>query len=318
MSNKIVFLDSSTVDYGDVDLSLFSDLGDFVKYDITEKDELFDRVKDATVAISNKVVFDKEILNKCKKLKLIAVAATGYNIIDTETSLKNGIAVVNVPGYSTYSVAQLTMTFVLSLATSLIKYNSACHDGTWSKSKIFTLGNWPTFDLKNKTIGILGFGDIGKQVASFCKVFGMNVVALKREGVDYDDGIRRLSLDEITEEADFISVHMPLSDFSNGLINKDFFKKMKKSAYLLNMARGPIVEPEALCHALESGEIAGAAIDVMEKEPPDDNNKLLKVPNLIMTPHVAWASLESRTLLISEIAQNIKAFFSGEERNRVG
>ncbi len=314
---KIVFLDTSTVDYGDIDFTSLSSIGDFTPYELTKPGEVVERLNSMTVAITNKVVFDDAVFDRCKDLRLIAVSATGYNNIDIPAARARGIAVANVPSYSTYSVAQLTMTFILSLATRLVEYNRAAHNGTWSASPSFTLNTWKTFDLQDKVIGILGMGDIGRTVAGMCRAFGMRVRALKREGASYDDDIPRLNLHSLAEESDFISIHMPLTDYSRHIINGEIFKRMKRSAFLINMARGPIVDPIALAHALQSGMIAGAAVDVMEKEPPAADDPLLKSPNLIITPHIAWASFESRKKLVSEIAQNIESFFKGGRRNRV-
>lgn len=316
MSQKIVFLDASTIDYGDIDFICIKELGDFKIYELTRPDEIEKKAGDASVIITNKVILDKAALDKCRKLKLIAVSATGYNNIDIKECMRKNISVANVPGYSTYSVAQLTMSYILAFATNLINYNRASHDGTWSRSPIFTIGSWPTFDLRNKTIGILGLGSIGKEVAGLCKAFGMRVVGLKRNA-DSNNDIERMSLIEIAVISDFISIHMPLTESTHHLINRNFLASMKKSAYLLNLSRGPIVDPEALLWALETGVIAGAAIDVMEKEPPDRNDPLLKAPNLIITPHIAWASIESRNRLVKEIAENIAAFIKGEKRNIV-
>ncbi|HNX25135.1 MAG TPA: D-2-hydroxyacid dehydrogenase [Spirochaetota bacterium] len=317
MNEKIVFLDSSTVDFGDIDFSALQALGGLKCHTVTSHGEAAERCKEATIAITNKVVFDAEIISKCPNLKMIAEAATGYNNIDISEAKKRNITVANVPGYSTPTVAQLTMAFILAQSTNLIKYNQASHDGTWSRSDIFTLGTWPFFDLEGKTIGIMGLGAIGKEVARLCRAFGMNVAALKRGTDAAESPVPRLDLYDMAAESDFISIHMPLTDYSKNLINREFFSHMKKSAFLINMARGPIVEPSALCHALENGIIAGAAIDVMEKEPPAADDPLLKAPNLIITPHIAWASVESRRRLVSEVAENIKGFLGGVKRNVV-
>ena len=317
MSEKIVFLDASTVDYGDIDFSSISKLGEFVSYPVTSPDDVIRRCSDATIVITNKVVIDKNILSQFPKLMLIAEAATGYNNIDIAESKNRDIVVANVPGYSTTTVAQLTLAFILALSTNLVKYNTAAHDGSWSSSDIFTLGTWPFFDLEGKTLAIMGMGAIGGEVARLCTAFRMNVVALKREESKSDGEYPRLNLFDLAKESDFISIHMPLTDYSRYLVNKEFLSHMKKSAYLINMARGPIVEPSALCRALEDGVIAGAAVDVMEKEPPSADDPLLKAPNLIVTPHIGWASIESRKRLVNEISENIKSFLAGTKRNVV-
>jgi len=317
MKEKIVFLDSSTVDYGDIDFSGLREFGDFTAYPVTAPGEVAERCKDATIVITNKVVFDSSLIAQCPDLKMIAEAATGYNNIDIDEAKSRGIVVANVPGYSTTTVAQLTMAFILSLSTNLMKYNAAAHDGTWSRSDIFTLGTWPFFDLEGKTLGIMGLGAIGGEVARLCSAFKMKIVALKRDDNTGGGGYPRLALYDLAKESDFISIHMPLTDYSRSLVNKEFFSHMKKTSFLINMARGPIVDPVALKEALEKGVIAGAAIDVMDKEPPAEDDQLLNTPNLIITPHIAWASIESRTRLVNEITENMRAFLKGEKRNVV-
>ncbi len=314
---KIVFLDAATVDYGDIDFSEIADLGEFITHDITPAHDAPRRVGDADVVITNKVVCNEEVLEQCPSVKCIAVAATGVNNIDLETAKKKGVAVTNVPGYSTTSVAQHTMCTMLALAGNLVEYNRATHDGTWPESSIFTIGTWPTFDLKGKVLGIMGYGDTGSEVGRLAEAFGMNVVALKREGVDYHDDVERYPLYRIAEISDIISIHMPLTDDSHHLVNAEFLRRMKPSAYIINMARGPIVDPGALAHALNEKQVAGAALDVMEEEPPRADDPLLKAPNCIITPHIAWASIESRKRLVHEIAENIDAFSRNESRNRV-
>lgn len=317
MKEKIVFLDSSTVDFGDIDFSSIEKLGELTCYNVTSPEQTALRCREATIVITNKVVFDADTLSQCGNLRMIAQAATGYNNIDIAEAKKRNITVANVPGYSTRTVAQLTLTFILALSTNLVRYNNAAHDGSWSRSDVFTLGTFPFSDIEGKSIGIMGLGAIGREVARLCAAFGMNVSALDRGNGNPSDQFRRLKLRDFAKESDFISIHMPLTDYSRHLVDEEFLSRMKKSAFLINMARGPIVDPSALRHALEQGSIAGAAIDVMEKEPPDENDPLLKAPNLIVTPHIAWASIESRKRLVGEVAENIKAFINGTKRNIV-
>jgi glycerate dehydrogenase len=317
MRERIVFLDASTVDYGDIDFSTIEEFGEFKAYKFTKPEGVLERIKDASIVITNKVVLNDRTLDECKGLKLIAVAATGYNIVNIDYASQREIAVANVPGYSTFSVAQLTLTFILALATNLIRYNNASRDGTWSRSDVFTLGSWPTFDLSNKVLGILGMGAIGRKVATLARAFDMQIIALKREGAYYNDDFERYNLHELAGLSDFVTIHLPLTPESEYLIDREFFRAMKRESFLINMSRGPIVRQDALERALKNGEIAGAAIDVMEVEPPERDNPLLQIPNLIVTPHIAWASVESRRRLIREIAENIRAFLSGDSRNLV-
>ncbi len=314
---KIIFLDASTIQYGDIVFSSLESLGSLVCYDNTRPDEIVERCKDAAVIITNKVVIDCDVMNGLPKLRMIAEAATGYNNIDINEALRRGITVANVPGYSTASVAQLTITFILALSSNILWFNKAAHDGSWSASPIFTLGTWPFSDVAGKTVGIMGYGAIGREVARLCHAFGMKLIALKRDGTGKAGDIERVSLDEIARRSDFISIHMPLTPYSRGLIDRNFFSSMKNDAYLINMSRGPIVTASDLLWALENRIIAGAAVDVMDREPPTSDDPLLRCDNLIITPHIAWASLESRTRLTEEIAANIKSFLEGKKRNNV-
>jgi glycerate dehydrogenase len=247
----------------------------------------------------------------------VAVTATGYNNIDIEAASRLGVAVANVPGYSTPSVAQFTMACVLALATRLVEYSSAARDGRWSASPIYTLSTWPTFELNDKVLGVMGMGGIGKEVARLATAFGMRVIALGREGVEYDERWERTGLYELAERSDFVCVHLPLSSESKGIIGGEFISRMKRTAFLINMARGAIVDQAALDRALRSGRIAGAALDVLDREPPPADEPLLSAPNCIITPHIAWASVESRRRVVEEVAANIGAFMRGEARNRV-
>ncbi len=317
MSDTIVFLDSATVDYGDIDCAPIGAHGRLVKFDVTPPGQTAERLKGATVAVTNKCVFDEKLFRDCPDLRLVAVTATGYNNIDIEAAARMGVAVANVPAYSTPSVAQFTMACVLALATRLVEYSAAARDGRWSASPIYTLSTWPTFELNGKVLGVMGMGAIGSEVVRLAAAFGMRVIALGRRGVRYDDRWERAGLYELAERSDFVCVHLPLSTESKGLIDAKFLSRMKRTAFLVNMARGAIVDQTALDRALRSGQIAGAALDVLEKEPPPADEPLLSAPNCIVTPHIAWASVESRRRVIQEVAANIGAFLRGEKRNRI-
>lgn len=318
MKRKIVFLDSATVDYGDINFSAIDSLGELVCYRTTSPEQAIERCSGAEIIITNKVVIDSSLMEACPGIKMIAEAATGYNNIDINEARGRGIAVANVPGYSTSSVAQLALSFILALSTNLIKYNNASHDGTWSSSETFTLGKWPFSDLAGKSVGIMGLGAIGSEVARLCSCFGMKVMALRRGEAEAGEGeYKRLELLDLAAVSDFISIHMPLTDYSRGIINGEFLSHMKKTAFLINMARGPIVDQYALYNALDKGIIAGAATDVMEVEPPRADDPLLEAPNLIITPHIGWGSMESRNRLVGEIAENIRSFINGVGRNIV-
>jgi glycerate dehydrogenase len=317
MSEQIVFLDSSTVDYGDISLASIEALGKLVVHEFTTPAQTADRIADASVIITNKVKIDAEVLKRCPKLKFIAIAATGFDHVDIGAARAAGIGVANVAGYSTDAVAQLTLALILGCATSLVKYNKAAHDGTWSSWPIFTMNCWPTFEVSGKTLGIIGYGAIGSAVGRLAAAFGMQVIAWGREGEDYGQNPPRYSLDELAAQSDFISLHLPLSPESNLLVDDKFLAQMKPTAYLINMARGAVVDNRALAMVLQEGKIAGAAVDVMEQEPPPPDHPLIGLENCIITPHIGWGTVQARQTLVDEMAVNIETFVTGGKRNRL-
>lgn len=317
--NKIVFLDAGTVDFGDVSLNIFKQFGRFQTYRMTWSDKIPARIRGAAIVITNKCRIDRKILEQAPDLKCICVAATGTNNIDLKAAAECGVAVTNVAGYSTENVTQFTFAFILALAGRLIPLNQAAHDGTWSRSPFPLLPDPGIREVFGKTLGIIGYGAIGKRVAQVAKAFGMQVLVAKIPGRDYSrkQSPKRLPLATLAAKADFLSIHAPLTPLTAGLINWRLLCKMKPSAYLINMARGGIVHEPDLRRALQLGRIAGAAADVLTQEPPPKGHGLLRVPNFLMTPHVAWASREARLRLVAEIAGNLQAFLKGKRRNRV-
>lgn len=312
----MVFLDAGTVDYGDVSLGEIGKLGNLKTYFTTSPAQVVSRARNAEVVIVNKCVLSADLINALPKLRCIAVAATGVNNVDLEAAKKRGIAVVNVAGYSTESVAQCTLSFLLALAGKLFEHNQASHSGKWSRSPFFVLPDFPYRNVSGKVLGIVGYGNIGKRVAEMAQVFGMKIMPARIPGRSGSGG-KRYSLEETAKKADFLTIHAPLSPLTKNLIDEGILRKMKKTAYIINMARGGIVDEKALKAALQKGRIAGAALDVLAQEPPAAKHPLLGVKNLLLTPHVAWASVESRENLIREIALNLKMFISGKKRNRV-
>lgn len=300
---KIVFLDSLSL--GGKNLKRFEKFGEFIEYSTTSPNELQQRIEDADIVITNKVLFGKNELQYGKKLKLICIAATGVNNVDIPAANSLGIKVINVKDYSTESVAQMTMTFILNLSSSLISYNDL--SGDWPKSPIFTMLKYPFFDLKGKTLGIIGYGAIGKKVEELAKSFGMKTIISQRPRTEKVE-TGRVSFETLLKESDFITIHSPLNENTNQLFDIETLSKMKKTSFLINTARGPIVVEEDLAKALKNGIISGAAIDVMQKEPPSHDNPLLNAPNLIITPHIAWASNESLEKLLTGIENNISMF----------
>lgn len=315
----IVFLDASTVG-SDTDLSVLETLGTFKKFDTTSPEEVIERIKGADVVITNKVVLDKHALEKANNLKLICIAATGTNNVDIEYAKKKGIAITNVAGYSTYSVVQHTFAMLFYLLENLRYYDDFVKTGLYSQSKIFTHIGRPFFEIKGKTWGIIGLGTIGREVAKVASSFGAKVIYYSTTGIDRQEVYERKDLDTLLRESDIVSIHAPLNEKTKNLITYEKIKLMKKTAFILNLGRGGIINEEDLAKALDEGIIAGAGLDVLEKEPIEKENPLLKIKDksrLFITPHIAWTSIEARRKLIKEIAENIKAFFEGKIRNRV-
>lgn len=313
---KICVLDTNTVTNGDVSLAPLEQFGEVAYHDMLPVPEVIEAAKDSDIIICNKTHITAEIMDACPRLKFITLFATGYNNIDIVAAAERGIVVSNTPDYSTASVAQHTIALMLELAENLSLYNASVKRGDWVKSKKFCYFRYPFQELSGKTLGIIGFGTIGRAVAKIALSFGMNVIACAKTPKTADD-VEFASKEEVIKSADFLTLHCPLNDGTKGLINRETLALMKPTAYLINTARGGVVEEEALCDALRNGKIAGAAIDVLSEEPMRDSHPYLEVPNMIITPHVAWAAVESRTRLIHRVADNLKAFIDNEPINQV-
>lgn len=315
---RIVLLDGKTM--GPFDFSMLKEFGDFVEYDFTKPSEVEERIRDANVIITNKVVLNKKNLEVAKSLELICEMATGYNNIDVEYAKENSIAVTNVAGYSTDTVAQHTFAVLLSLYNNIAYYDNYVKSGKYTDSDIFTHLDKPFRDISGKVFGIIGLGEIGRRVGRIAEVFGAKVVYYSTSGKNSSEEFKRVDFDELIKDSDIISIHAPLNEKTIGLINYENISKMKNSAVILNMGRGPIVVEKDLAMAIDEGLIAGAALDVFEKEPMQKDNIFLSVKNkerLILTPHIAWASIESRTRLFNDMVENIRAFYKGKLRNRI-
>ena len=316
---NIVILEANTLG-ADVDLSVFEKLGNVTQYGQSDEENTADRVKDADIIVVNKVPMNEQTLKKADHLKMIAVTATGTNIIDKAYTDKRGIAVSNVGGYSTMSVAQHTFALALYLVHKMNYFDSYVKSGQYIKSDIFTNLDMTYQELDGKTWGIIGLGNIGKKVAQIAIVFGCRVIYYSTSGKNQNDQYERVDFDTICRESDLLSIHAPLNNATENLMNKDAFQKMKKSAVLINVGRGPIVNEEDLVEALENGEIAAAGLDVISAEPMREENPLMKIKDsgkLVVTPHIAWASTEARQRLVREVYLNIEAFLRGEKRNIV-
>jgi glycerate dehydrogenase len=309
---KIVFLDSATIG-SDISLLPLAELGDFVSYTHTKNEDIVSRLADANVAIVNKVIITKEIIDSCPKLKLICVAATGINNIDFEYARAKNIEVKNAVNYSTNSVVQVTFGILLEIVNKTSAHDSFVKSGRYSQSKIFTCLEFPFAEIAGKRYGIIGMGNIGKKVAQIAKAFGAEVCYYSTSGknnsiIEY----KQLTLSELLSTCDIISIHAPLNAQTNNLINEKALKQMKSTAILINMGRGGIVNETDLSNALDNNVIAFAGIDVFTQEPIDKNHPYMTMKNknrLVLSPHIAWTSIEARKCLVDKIAENIKASF---------
>jgi len=307
---KIVFLDRDTLGK-DISLEQFKELGEVVIYETTSSKETLNRVKDADIVVTNKVVIDKEIIEN-SKLKLICVSATGTNNIDLEAAKKAGVVVKNVAGYSTSSVAQLTITLVLDLVQKIDYYKEYVNSGQWSKSSIFTNVDKPFFELENKTWGIIGLGTIGTKVANIAKSFGCNVNYYSTSGSNHNTDFNQVSFEELLKNSDIITIHAPLNDKTYNLLNITNLNLIKDGSILVNVGRGGIINESDLAQVIDSKELY-CGLDVLEVEPISQSNPLMKVSNkdrVIITPHIAWASIESREKLLKGVYNNILEYIS--------
>ena len=313
---KIVLPDAKTVTQGDLSLEPLNKFGEVEVFGLTDYDEIAERVKDADVIICNKTVLNKETLALAKNLKLILLWATGYNNIDTDYCDKMGITVCNAGSYSTNAVAQHTFALILELINKVGAYNSFVQSGNWQKCDTFSPFAYNLNELAGRTLGIYGYGNIGRAVAKIAKAFEMNVIAYSRSQKS-DEFATYADFDTLLKESDILSVHCPLNAESEHIFNKDTFAKMKQGAYFINTARGGVMVEEDLKNALTSGHLASAGIDVLEIEPMAQDCKILNVDNCIITPHIAWAPMETRLRLMGIVCNNLQNFINGTPSNVV-
>ncbi len=316
--NKAVFLDLASVYRDELDLSLLESVAqDWCWFKNIPETQLTTALADAEVVVSNKVFLGADALQQASQLKLICIAATGTNNIDLDAAAALGVRVCNVRAYATPSVVQHVFSLLLSLTTQQAAYQQDVRSGLWAKSEHFCLLDHPIRELQGKTLGIIGYGELGKAVAKVAEAFGMRILLAKRDAHDQREA--RLSLSELLPQVDVLSLHCPLTDANHGLIGKTELALMKSDAVLINTARGGLVDEMALLEALQAKRLAGAALDVLEQEPPVSEQRLIEadLANLIITPHIAWASVESRQRLMDEVAKNIAAFAAGHPRNLV-
>ena len=316
---KLVVLERNSAGT-DVDVSCFEKFGEVTYYPNTVAENTAERIKDADIIISNKAPLNETTMKDAPNVKLICLFATGYDNVDIAYCKSRGIKVANVVNYSTSTVAQHTLLLALMLTEKIAHYDQYVKSGAYSAQDRFSNFDRVFNDLEGQTWGIVGMGTIGRKVAGLAQAFGCKVIFYSASGNSTCTEYERVDLDTLLKESDILSLHCPLSDRTRGLINQEALEKMKKTAILVNVARGPVVDTQALYDALISGQIAAAGLDVLEKEPMTKDNPLAKIKDstkLIITPHMAWASIESRTRLVEEVYKNIEAFLNGENRNVV-
>ena len=317
---KLVILDGYAENPGDLSWDGLSKLVDeYTVYDITAPEDIIKRSLDADILVTNKTPVTRQTIEKLPKLKFIAVLATGFNVVDCKAARERGIPVSNIPAYSTDSVAQLVFGFMLEFTNRVALHSESVKNGDWEKSEHFCYLKAPLSLLSGKTLGIIGFGRIGFAVAEIANAFKMRVLAFSPHTNSYDGfgTVEFCSLERLVTESDFVTLHCPLTESTSGMVNKAFLEKMKRTAYLINTSRGGVVNEQDLAEALENGTIAGAGLDVLSVEPPKVGNVLIGAKNCLITPHIAWASLEARTKLLNIFLENVESFVKGTPVNVV-
>lgn len=317
---QIVVLDGYTLNSGDLDWSGLGTLGELVVYDRTAESQILERAADAEIVLTNKTPLSAEMLQQLPKLRYIGVLATGYNIVDVQAAKENGILVANVPAYSTHSVAQLVFALVLEFCHRVQQHSDSVLNGDWSSSIDFSYSRSPLVELSGKTMGLIGLGQIGKQTALIAQAMGMKVIATgSGRSVPFPvEGIEWVQIDELLQCSDVISLHCPLTPATNQLIDAKRIAWMKPTAILINTARGGLLNEEDVAHALNEGRLAGAGLDVLTEEPPRPDNPMLNARNVIITPHIAWATKEARARLMDTAIGNVRAYVEGHPVNVIG
>ena len=315
---KGVLLEAAAINKGDMSWEELSELVDLTIYENTTEENKYDHIGDAEVIFDNKVLIDEEVFSKCPNIKYVGVCATGYNVIDTDAASKRDITVTNVPAYSTDSVVQLTWALILEQTCNLSLHNESVKNGDWINPEIFCYWLKPITELADKTLGIIGYGNIGKKVAAIAKGFGMNVLVNTEHPEKYaNENINFVDKDSIFRNSDIISLHCPLTEDTKEIIRKENIDKMKDGVRLVNVSRGGLVNENDLVNALNNGKVLSAGVDVVVTEPMKADNPLLTAENIVITPHIGWASIDARKRLVDEIVKNYKAFLNNEKRNVV-
>lgn len=314
---KTVILDWATMcSNGDLSPEVFKDFGDVSVYQLTEPNDVIQRIGNAEILLCNKVVITKEVMDKCPNLRYIGLFATGFNNIDVEYATSKGITVCNAGQYSTDAVAQQVFAYILDFCSRIRSYDDAVKNSEWENSPCFSYFPIPTTELRGKTLSIIGFGSIGRRVAEIGNAFGMRVLVNTRtvpESCPYDV----CELDTAVKNADFLTLHCPLTNVTKSMINSDFLRKMKSSAVLINTSRGAVVNESDLADALNNGRLAMAYLDVLEKEPMSPDTPLKSAKNCVITPHTAWSAYETRVRLLNIVCENIRSWMNGAPQNKV-
>ena len=318
---KIVNLDSYALNPGDLDWSPLKELGDCTFYDrtpVNDDNEILKRIGDAEIVLTNKTPLDEHVISTAPNLKYIGVTATGYNVIDTEAATKANIPVTNIPTYGTDAVAQFTFALLLEITSHVGLHNQLVHDGRWSSNPDFTFWAKPLMELQGKTLGLIGFGSIAKKVAEIGHAFSMNIIFYNhRPKTDLPNYVKQVSLEELYQQSDIISLHVPQTPETTEMINQEAISQMKDGVILINTARGGLISEKDVADALNDGKIAAAGVDVVQKEPIPTDSPLLSAKNCYITPHIAWAPRETRNRLLGIVVDNLQAFLNGERLNVV-
>lgn len=313
-----VVLDGFTMDPGDLDWSALEELTDLKRYERTQSSQIISRSVDAEILIVNKIVLRASELDQLPNLKCICITATGYDNVDIQAASGRGIIVCNVSGYSTESVAQHVFALLLALTNKVESHHQSVTSGDWSTSEDFAYTLHKVPEIAGKTLGVIGYGKIGKRVAAVGHAFGMKVLATRKSSAKAEEAFVRIcDLEEVLNNADVISLHAPLTPETHELINQDRLAIMKNGAFLINTGRGALVQENDLLEALESGHLGGAALDVLSQEPPPADHPLLSAPNCIITPHMAWASFDARKRLLAETTENVRGYILGTPQNQL-
>ncbi|NLV74923.1 MAG: D-2-hydroxyacid dehydrogenase [Chloroflexi bacterium] len=314
---KIVVLDGYTLNPGDLSWEGIEALGELTVHDRIAPEDTVAAAREADVILLNKAPLTSEMIAQLPNLKLVSVLATGFNIVDIEAALAHGVTVCNIPTYGTRSVAQMTFAHLCNLTLHVAEHSKAVREGRWTNCPDFSFWDWPLIEIADKTMGIIGFGRIGRSVAEVALAFGMKVLANDSFAGEPMEGVKLVELDQLFSESDVVSLHCPLTPETRGIVNAQRLAQMKPTAYLINTSRGPLVVAQDLADALNAGRLAGAGVDVLEVEPPPADNPLLSAKNCVITPHIAWATTAARSRLMDMTVTNIRAFMDGKPQNVV-